>query len=246
MHELSARMLQAGWVLRPENDGLWSVLAPAGRTFHYRHGQWTPGREEVLAALREDEDAIAAGRQSRFRGTCRLTHVPSGESPSPYIARLCHDGFVAGHHVLRLRCGPDPVGDAALLQAGARRVETHAPWQGELPEAFAKTFHLLLAEHVVDVLPRVDRAWFYRQMAKAIRPDGTAFFALHAMEAMPPAEERKVFGDGYEVGRGKQPVFYKPYTPAMALREIRQQLGGYAQEAWTLYHEVVIRWTAHA
>jgi hypothetical protein len=32
----------------------------------------------------------------------------------------------------------------------------------------------------------------------------------------------------------------------MALREVRQQLEGFAEEAWTHYHELVLRWIPDA
>ena len=243
MEHLSSRMRAAGWILQGTSDNRWEILALDGRRFAWTRGEWSPSREVVEAQLLRDEDAIRCGKRSPFLGTTRLVQRAAPGEPTLLARCIAEKAICRGHSLLRLLPIPDPPGDALLLEAGARRVETLlAPWSAAPDDARRFPHHLVLCEHLCDTLPPSVRGTVLRNLTTWLHPQGEAYLSFFEMSAMPAAQERSDWEDGYVVERSGCSVFLKPWLPARAIDSLQREIGGNAALAWSLYDEFVLRW----
>ncbi|MCC5849113.1 MAG: hypothetical protein JJU29_13585 [Verrucomicrobia bacterium] len=247
MSSFSDRLYQAGWVIRKHTPEHYTAWSPSGNRFEWRPEKGETCRVEMERQLVEDERAIDQGAHTPFLGTARLTAPDLGNHPSLLAERIAHDHSARGHAVLRLLTISDPAGDEALSNSGAWRVESLlAPWQWQPPPGGAPPYRVLLCEHVVDVLPKADRYPLYKRMAAALHPDGEIYFSLFQMSALPDEPLRTPFEDGYQMAHGRHRVFVRPYTPAMAQREITALLHGNLEIFANPFHELHCCWRPHA
>lgn len=196
---------------------------------------------EMILCLRREESLLQQGKLTFFSGTCRLSTPDLQGGASPVAEHAASEHLCKGHAVLRYRVFPDPVGDELLRNAGAWRVETRtAPWMA--PDHSSQPVALILCEHVADVLPPTDRRRVYAQIRSSLAPEGVACFAFFQISALPDASRRLPYEDGYLVQYGKQDVFFRPFTEAMARKELLRELGGIVESGWLHHHELVMRW----
>lgn len=247
MSALHTRMRNAGWILLPLGEGRWRLTAPDGNTWEDHADNLTPKIPAITQHLEADEAAIAAGTRTPFLGTARLTAPPLDGYPTLLAEWIAQQHIPRGHAVLRLLTAPDPAGTDLLHQAGAWRVDTLLPpWTPPSLPGDTHPFHVILCEHVIDVLPRIDRTQVLQTIAKILPKDGEAWFSLFQMSAMPPDALKHPHEDGYTLAYGRHTVFLRPHTPTMAQREITEFLGGTLEIAATRHHELICCWRPHA
>jgi len=247
MSHFSDRLYQAGWVIRKQTPGHYSAWSPTGKRFEWVSENGDACLTEMERQLAEDERAIAQGKYTPYLGTARLTAPDLDGRPSLLAERIAHDHLARGHAVLRLLTAPDPAGDEALSHSGAWRVESlTAPWQWKSPPGGTPPFRVLLCEHVVDVLPKVDRYPLYKRMAETLHPEGEIYFSFFQMSALPDEPLRTPFEDGYRIPHGRHQLFIRPYTPAMVQREITALFNGNVKILANPFHELICCWRPHA
>ena len=247
MSALSDRLRQAGWLLEPLGEGRWRLTAPDGAVLEEHADNLRRGAPGVLRRLEADEDAIAAGTRTPFLATARLTAPPLDGKGSLLAEYAARKHIVRGHAVLRMLTAPDDTGSRMLQESGAWRVESLLPpWPCPDLPGDTHPFHILLCEHVIDVLPLTDRKEVLSTIARLLPKDGEAWFSLFQMSAIPPEALRHPYEDGYTLDYGPHRVFIRPHTPAMAQREITGILGGTFETAATRHHELICCWRPHA
>jgi hypothetical protein len=197
--------------------------------------------------LEQTENDILLGRYSPFVGTSRLTRPDDDQTPGLLTQWLIQQDQVKGHSILRARVSEDPAGDERLYEAGARRVETLLPSWPEAPNSQRYIpFHLLICEHVIDVIPQKDRANILPRMRSHLSAEATAYFSFYQMDALPLSRPHHSFGDGYVFEHGLHKVFMKPSMPGLCAQGLQKSLGGFAEEVNVLYNEIFCRWTPYA
>jgi len=232
-------MRKAGWLLKRQSTGGWTAQSLHGARFHVEDETALP--PELIRCLREEEAELAQGGLTPFSGTCRLSDPPLNSFAAPVAEHLAGHHLCKGHAVLRYRVSPDPAGDEALLAAGAWRVETEtAPWMN--PQPHSAPVAVVTCEHVCDVLPMRDRRRVYQQIRKTTAEDGVVYFVFFQLSALPESVRRSPFEDGYIVPYGKQEVFFRPHTEAMARKELLRELGGHVSPGWIQHHEFTCCW----
>ncbi len=242
MHELSDRLLAAGWILEPvPGSQAWSLQGPDGFSGTWVQGQWSPSLEKLLNALERAEHGIRRNEQTPFRSTCRIWKPESLLLP----AWTADAGFAADRDILRIQCRRDPAGDTRLLEHGARRVQTLFPWEIGTMEAKG-AFHLVLIDHVTDLLPRIDRETMYATAKQHLRKDGQVFISLFDVSAVPPDVNRTPYEDGYRLQMGRHHCFLKPHTESGVLKELKREAGGKAEVVGHPYQEYICRWWPYA
>lgn len=246
MQDLSKRMLAAGWVLHSQSENSWEVISPHNRTFRWESGDWNPGREAMLAELERCEKEILLSEYSPFTGTSRLTVNSKNPTPGLLTQWLCRHESISGSTILRVRAEKDPAGDEELYAAGARRVETLLqPWPPAPNTQRHIPFHLMICEHVADVLPQKDRNRTLPRLQSHLAADATAYFSFYQMDALPLSRPHRSAGDGYIFAHGPHEVFMKPSLPGQCAAGLQKIIGGFAEEVDLLYNEIICRWSPH-
>jgi hypothetical protein len=242
MERLSTRMLQAGWVVSPAENKQWHARSPRSREFRHSETGWDPPEAELMRELIQNEADIRAGNISRYFGASRLT----GSTVDQLAVWMAREGRVRQLSVLRVRVDADPSGDDALYAAGARRVDTLSlPWPAAEENARVFPFHLLLGEHVLDVLPPGDRRRLLGRLQGYLRPDAVAVFSFFTAAALPEKRKRESHEDGYVMACGLHEVFLKPYLQSEAQTELRNAWKGYAETLHAAPLEFYCRWNPH-
>lgn len=249
MKALSVRMLNSGWILHKNPDTSWSFRSPLGY-----ETRWTPPEnapasppEELVREIDRVEDAIHRGAISRYLGPAGRVQPPLPAEGAPAATRLAREHIAKGHAVLRFRTHPDPTGDQTLLHHGAWRVETLLPpWT--LPDTFiASGFNVLMVEHLLDTLPKLDRAPLYKTLLTITPPrEGVVYFNVVQMAGLPRDWLKTPLEDGYQVPYGQNLCFVKPYNESMLKRELAEALPGTVARAWIYHHELAYTWRPHA
>lgn len=247
MQERSQRMLAAGWVLQKYQADSWQAISPENKIFKWQDGIWHPDEVQVLSELKKNELAIRDGVYSPFVGTSRLTVSEADPQPGLLTQWLIQKHRIQDQSILRVRCAPDPIGDELLYSAGARRIETLLqPWPPAPDTHRHIPFHLLICEHVADVLPKQDRATILPRLISHLAPDAEAYFSFYQLDALPLHLPHSSENDGYVFTRGPHEVFMKPSLPGRCAPALRSVLGGFAEELDILYNEILCRWTPDA
>ena len=243
MSQLAKRMLDAGWLVRPNDEGTWTVLASNTRRFHFENGLWRETKPELLRALEQDEHEIAKGEKTPFLTRSRLSAAPIGTPPNPLIGRLCREGHTRKQTVVRFGGGRDTAGHDALVDAGAIRVEEVDPNFHLNPTALDLSYRLTLCLHVLDCLPPLDRQGLYRQIRSCTREDGSAWISFYGATALPSDATRTHHQDGYVYTQGRHSLFYKAYTQLEAESELLRELGGSIRHHFPLFHDLIYCWS---
>lgn len=247
MNTRSERMLKAGWVLRALDAERWQAISPETTCFEWAEDTWSPSEAEMLSELEKTETAIQHQQYTPFLGTSRLTDPESDPKGGILLPWLLRDHRANDQTILRARVAPDPSGDEALYQAGARRVETLLqPWNAASGNSRDVHFHLLLCEHIADVLPKADRTRVLKQLISHLHPQGEAYFSFYEISALPESQPRENESDGYVFTRGRHRVFLKPYLPGQAESELTRCLGGVAEQVHLQFDEFICRWRPDA
>jgi hypothetical protein len=247
MNTRSERMLAAGWVLQALDKTRWEAVSPENKTFVWANESWSPSEADMIHELEKNERAVQENQYSTFLGTSRLTDPAGPQKGGILIPWLLRGRRVRDGTILRARVAPDPEGDDQLYQAGARRVETLLqPWPATTGSSRDVHFHLLLCEHIADVLPKPDRTRVLKQLVSHLHPQGEAFFSFYEITALPESVERKDFSDGYVFPRGRHRVFLKPYLPARAEAELTRHLRGSAEQVHLQFDEFICSWRPDA
>lgn len=240
-------MLKAGWVLRPLAAGHWEAVSPENHRFLWADDAWSPSEQEMLAELEKTETAIYHQQYTPFVGTSRLTESATDPKGGILLPWLLRDHRVKDQTILRARVAPDPPGDEMLYQGGARRVETLLqPWPATSGSSRDAHFHLLLCEHIADVLPKPDRLRVLKQLVTHLHPQGEACFSFYEITALPDSSPHENESDGYVFTRGRHRVFLKPYLPGQAENELTRTLGGFAEQVHLQFDEFICRWRPDA
>lgn len=243
MQEYSKRMLSAGWVLHSLGQERWKCISPENRSFYYEEGKWTPEEPDLSGELEKNETSIEEGIYSPFSGTSRLTVNPESTQAGLLTQWLIRQDHIKGKSILRARVAPDPVGDENLYEAGARRVTTLLqPWFSAPDNQRHLTSHLLICEHVADVLPKSHRSPTLKRLISHLSPDADAYFSFYQMEALPLDRPHETLMDGYVFPHGPHHVFLKPSLPGQCATSLQKSLGGFAEEVDLLYNEIFCRW----
>ncbi|WFB37301.1 hypothetical protein P3T73_05945 [Kiritimatiellota bacterium B12222] len=243
MQERSKQMLAAGWVLKKISPTHWQVSSPQGNAFEWMAGSWTPQESELIAELKETEQAIRENRYSPFLGTCQLSASEHDNTAALLTQWLCQQKLIKGHSVLRARVSIDHAGDELLYAAGARRVETLLPPWPEAPHTHCHIpFHLLICEHVADVLPKEDRKHVLPRLITHLKDNAPAYFSFHQLDALPLDKSHRSFQDGYIFQQGPHEVFMKPTLPGRAAENLHTILGGFSEEINLLFNEIFCKW----
>lgn len=242
----SKRMLEAGWVIQSTAPGQWQAVSPENRIFVWENEVWNPDESCVLEELEKNEQAVQAGQYGVFTGTSRLIDPDRNEQAGLLTQWLVRHGKIRGTTILRARVSADPLGDELLYNAGARRVETLLqPWS-EAPETTRHlSSHLLICEHVADVLPKQERIQTLQRLITHLHTDAEAYFSFYQMDALPLYRPHSSAGDGYIFPRGPHKVFLKPSLPGQCAGTLQKILGGFAEEVDTLYNQIFCRWVPH-
>jgi len=239
MEQLSQNLLAAGWVLEKKSDTHWTAVSPDNHRFEWEAGGWYPGREEVEKELERNNLALAAKNYTPFFGTSRLSATPL----TPAVHWLGEQRRLDDQTLLRLRTAPDPEGDQALYNYGARRVDTLCPpWPKAGGSVRDVHYHLLLGEHVLDALPKPDREKVLPRCLSHLHPDGKAYFTCYEPEGLPSPRPKETAHDGYVFTRGLHRVFLRGYLPQQAERELTRLIGGYAETLHQLKTELICLW----
>jgi hypothetical protein len=247
MKERSQRLLAAGWVLKKRSPDVWQAISPENQIFQWEDGVWHPGETQLLEELTKNETAIREGVYSSFVGTSRLTVPEADPQPGLLTRWLIQKNRIQDQSILRVRCGPDPAGDELLYAAGARRIKTLLPPWPAAPETHRHIpFHLLIGEHVADVLPKQDRASVLPRLISYLAPDTEAYFSFYQLDALPLHLPHRSENDGYVFTRGLHEVFIKPSLPGRCAPSLHSTLGGFTEELDILYNEIFCRWTPDA
>lgn len=240
-------MLAAGWVLQKKPEAQWQAISPENRTFLWQAGSWLPDESAVLAELEKNETAIQRGLYTPFVGTSRLTVPQSNPQAGLLTQWLCQKNRIQEHTILRVRCGADPAGDELLYAAGARRIETLLqPWPTAPDNHLHIPSHLIICEHVADVLPKQERAIILPRLLSHLAPDAEAYFSFYQLDALPRHLPHRSEKDGYIFTRGRHEVFMKPSLPGQCAPALKKMLGGFVEEVDILFNEIICRWTPDA
>lgn len=240
-------MLNAGWVLRPLDAKRWEAISPENNCFQWADDTWSPSEAGMLCELEKTETAIQRQQYSPFLGTSRLTDPDAEHKGGVLLPWLRRDHRGNDQTILRARVAPDPAGDELLYQGGARRVETILqPWPVASGSPRETRFHLLLCEHIADVLPKPDRVRVLKQLVSHLHPQGEAYFSYYEITALPDSQPRENESDGYVFTRGRHRVFLKPYLPGQAISELTRILGGFAEQVHLQFDEFICRWRPDA
>jgi hypothetical protein len=250
MQELSRRMLKSGWILNKDPDKpCWTYHSPLGLKGTLGTG-WD-GKiippECLLRELDRVEQAIVENRITRFTGTACRVQPPLPPEGSPLALRLANEHIAKGHAVLRLRATEDPSGDEALRKHGAWRVETLLPPWTVPANYHSAGFSVMTCEHLLDTLPQPDRQNLFKTLLSLTPPgDGSVYFTVVQMSAIPREWRENPLEDGYQVKYGHNLCFIKPYNESMLRRELSRALPGDIERAWILHHELTCIWRPHA
>lgn len=236
-------MLAAGWVLEKGPGLAWRAVSPENQVFDWENGVWQPDETRLMAELAENEKAIRQGFYTPFVGTSRLTVPKDDPQPGLLTRWLIEKERIQGQSILRVRCAADPAGDEWLYRAGARRIETLLqPWRAAPDTHRHIPFHLLICEHVADVLPKEDRERVLPRLLSHLAQGAEAYFSFYQYDALPlhlPHDAKK---DGYVFKYGPHAVFMKPSLPGRCAPALHQLLGGFVEEQELLYNEIFCRW----
>ncbi len=239
-------MLAAGWVLQSIAPERWQATSPENKIFIWENNSWDPDEKELLAELEKNEQAIGEGSYSSFTGTSRLSDTEDKTQAGLLTQWLIRHGNIKGNTLLRARVSPDPVGDELLYQAGARRVETILqPWPEAPKSARYLPSHLLICEHVADVLPKTERKQTLKRLVTHLHSDAEAYFSFYQMDALPLHRPHESSGDGYIFHQGPHQIFLKPTLPGQCAGAVQKILGGFAEEVDLLYDQIICRWFPH-
>gem|GEM_PF-1256492 len=247
MQERSKRMLEAGWVLQALSEKKWLATSPRNLLFYWEGNKWKPSEHEMIHELEQTENDILLGRYSPFVGTSRLTAPVDIKMPGLLTQWLIQQDQIKGHSILRVRVNLDPAGDEKLYEAGARRVETLLqPWPEAPDNQRHIPFHLLICEHVADVIPQKDRSVILPRLTSHLASEANAYFSFYQMDALPLTRPHHSFGDGYIFEHGLHKVFMKPSLPGLCAGGVQKLVGGFAEEVNVLYNEIFCRWSPYA
>ncbi|MGA0370071.1 MAG: hypothetical protein ACO3N7_11565, partial [Kiritimatiellia bacterium] len=244
MQEISQRMLSAGWILHSvKSEEAWTAISPENKMFRWQSGKWIPDLNRLLEELNHNERSIREGIYTPYTGTSRLTVPDQKNTPALLTKWLVQQGAVKGKSVLRARCAEDPAGDELLYQAGARRVTTLLqPWNAAPENHRHLSSHLLICEHVADVLPKADRIPTLKRILTHLGAEAEAYFSFYQMDALPMTLPHQSFEDGYLFSYGRHQVFMKPTLPGRCAPLLQHILGGFSEEINLLYNEIFCRW----
>lgn len=244
--KLSQRMLKAGWNIVPGRDGTYTVHASHARqcTFSSATGHWSVPLERIEKALAADLANIASHAHSPMVTASRLTALDHSRRSSQPLRYLCDHGLVKGRTVLHLGTGRECMARKDLLAAGARDVADYDPNFYPNRDVLNRTYDVIIASYVLNVLPPEDRAEAYRCIEGCLHTGGTAYLTVQGV--WPVEHKYKIIGrheDGYLIQTGYNTTFRKGYAPAMFVDELRRTLGGTPKVLRMFYSNTLASWT---